>query len=118
MADLDTSGTGVGGLEGIRQPPWFLASRSSRTDPHRDWYVWPSGSPPTPAPSCTATGRCGPPGAPARRCTAAACGCGRGSDDVVAYERAAGDDRRVVLVSFADGCRTVPLAAEQAVLLR
>lgn len=20
--------------------PWFLSSRSSRTDPKRDWYVW------------------------------------------------------------------------------
>ncbi len=30
--------------------PWFLASRSSRQDPQRDWYVWadprPDGSPP------------------------------------------------------------------------
>ncbi len=30
--------------------PWFVASRSSREDPHRDWYVWadpkPDGSPP------------------------------------------------------------------------
>jgi glycosidase len=30
--------------------PWFVASRSSRTDPKRDWYVWrdakPDGSPP------------------------------------------------------------------------
>ena len=30
--------------------PWFEASRSSRHDPHRDWYVWrdpkPDGSPP------------------------------------------------------------------------
>src|SRR3954447_3646209 len=30
--------------------PWFLAARSSRTDPHRDWYVWrdprPDGRPP------------------------------------------------------------------------
>ena len=30
--------------------PWFLASRSSRDDPKRDWYVWadpkPDGSPP------------------------------------------------------------------------
>ncbi len=30
--------------------PWFLASRSSRDDTHRDWYVWrdpkPDGSPP------------------------------------------------------------------------
>ena len=30
--------------------PWFLASRSSRDDPHRDWYVWrdakSDGSPP------------------------------------------------------------------------
>jgi alpha-glucosidase len=24
--------------------PWFLASRSSRTDPQRDWYVWRDGS--------------------------------------------------------------------------
>jgi alpha-glucosidase len=32
------------------QHPWFLASRSSRDDPKRDWYVWadskPDGSPP------------------------------------------------------------------------
>ncbi|MEZ5142791.1 MAG: alpha-amylase family glycosyl hydrolase [Acidimicrobiales bacterium] len=32
------------------QHPWFLASRSSRQDPKRDWYVWrdrrPDGSPP------------------------------------------------------------------------
>lgn len=32
------------------QHPWFVASRSSRTDPKRDWYVWrdprPDGSPP------------------------------------------------------------------------
>ncbi len=31
--------------------PWFVASRSSRDDPHRDWYVWrdgrPGGEPPT-----------------------------------------------------------------------
>jgi alpha-glucosidase len=31
--------------------PWFLASRSSRVDPKRDWYLWrdpkPDGSPPT-----------------------------------------------------------------------
>jgi alpha-glucosidase len=31
--------------------PWFLASRSSRNDPKRDWYLWhdarPDGSPPT-----------------------------------------------------------------------
>jgi alpha-glucosidase len=30
--------------------PWFVASRSSREDPHRDWYVWrdpaPDGGPP------------------------------------------------------------------------
>jgi alpha-glucosidase len=30
--------------------PWFVASRSSRTDPRRDWYVWrdsaPGGGPP------------------------------------------------------------------------
>jgi len=33
------------------QHPWFRASRSSRDDPFRDWYVWrdarPDGSPPT-----------------------------------------------------------------------
>ncbi len=32
------------------QHPWFLASRSSRTDPKRDWYIWrdakSDGSPP------------------------------------------------------------------------
>jgi len=32
------------------QHPWFLASRSSRTDPKRDWYLWrdpsPAGGPP------------------------------------------------------------------------
>jgi alpha-glucosidase len=32
------------------QHPWFLAARSSRTDPHRDFYVWrdpaPDGGPP------------------------------------------------------------------------
>ena len=32
------------------QHPWFLASRSSKTDPHRDWYLWrdaePDGGPP------------------------------------------------------------------------
>jgi glycosidase len=32
------------------QHPWFRASRASRDDPHRDWYVWrdpkPDGSPP------------------------------------------------------------------------
>lgn len=30
--------------------PWFLAARSSRHDPHRDWYIWndaaPDGGPP------------------------------------------------------------------------
>ncbi len=30
--------------------PWFLAARSSRADPHRDWYLWrdpaPGGGPP------------------------------------------------------------------------
>ena len=33
------------------QHPWFLESRSSRTNPKRDWYIWrdakPDGSPPT-----------------------------------------------------------------------
>ncbi|MDX3908413.1 MAG: alpha-amylase family glycosyl hydrolase [Sphingobium sp.] len=32
------------------QHPWFIASRSSRTDPKRDWYIWrdaaPDGGPP------------------------------------------------------------------------
>jgi alpha-glucosidase len=32
------------------QHPWFVASRSSRTDPKRDWYIWrdaaPGGGPP------------------------------------------------------------------------
>ena len=32
------------------QHPWFIASRSSRADPKRDWYIWrdakPDGSPP------------------------------------------------------------------------
>jgi len=27
------------------QHPWFLASRSSRRDPKRDWYVWRDGAP-------------------------------------------------------------------------
>ncbi|HEY3144063.1 MAG TPA: alpha-amylase family glycosyl hydrolase [Acidimicrobiales bacterium] len=25
--------------------PWFVASRSSRDDPHRDWYIWVDGTP-------------------------------------------------------------------------
>lgn len=33
------------------QHPWFLAARSSRQDPQRDWYVWrdpaPDGGPPS-----------------------------------------------------------------------
>lgn len=33
------------------QHPWFIAARSSRDDPHRDWFVWrdpaPGGGPPT-----------------------------------------------------------------------
>ncbi len=29
------------------QHPWFLASRSSRTDPHRDWYLWRDPAEPT-----------------------------------------------------------------------
>jgi alpha-glucosidase len=33
------------------QHPWFVAGRSARTDPKRDWYLWrdpkPDGSPPT-----------------------------------------------------------------------
>ncbi|MEJ7833316.1 MAG: alpha-amylase family glycosyl hydrolase [Nocardioides sp.] len=27
------------------QHPWFLESRSSRTDPRRDWYIWRDGRP-------------------------------------------------------------------------
>ena len=30
------------------QHPWFQASRSSRDDPKRDWYIWRDGSPDTP----------------------------------------------------------------------
>lgn len=30
------------------QHPWFQAARSSRDDPHRDWYVWRDGTPDTP----------------------------------------------------------------------
>jgi len=30
------------------QHPWFLAARSSRHDPHRDWYIWRDGDPGTP----------------------------------------------------------------------
>ena len=33
------------------QHPWFVASRSSRNDPKRDWYIWrdprPDGGPPS-----------------------------------------------------------------------
>ena len=29
------------------QHPWFLASRSSRTDPKRDWYLWRDPAPPS-----------------------------------------------------------------------
>lgn len=95
------------------------------TDPHRDRYVWRDGRGDQPSPALH-----------------------RGdlrlwetADDVVAYERVAGSDRRVVLVNFADEGRAVPLdggwtvelpsdgrgegeryggelAAEQAVLLR
>ena len=25
--------------------PWFKAARSSKTDPHRDWYIWSDGNP-------------------------------------------------------------------------
>jgi alpha-glucosidase len=28
--------------------PWFAASRSSRQDPHRDWYLWAEGTPDEP----------------------------------------------------------------------
>jgi alpha-glucosidase len=30
------------------QHPWFLASRSSRDDPKRDWYIWLDGTPDQP----------------------------------------------------------------------
>jgi alpha-glucosidase len=30
------------------QHPWFLASRSSRQDPKRDWYIWKDGPPENP----------------------------------------------------------------------
>ncbi len=30
------------------QHPWFQASRSSRDDPRRDWYIWRDGDPDTP----------------------------------------------------------------------
>jgi alpha-glucosidase len=30
------------------QHPWFVAARSSRHDPHRDWYIWRDGDPATP----------------------------------------------------------------------
>ncbi len=33
------------------QHPWFLESRSSRTNPKRDWYVWRSGGGPTEPPT-------------------------------------------------------------------
>ncbi len=33
------------------QHPWFLESRSSRTNPKRDWYVWRSGAGPTQPPT-------------------------------------------------------------------
>ncbi len=30
------------------QHPWFVAARSSRDDPQRDWYIWRDGDPGTP----------------------------------------------------------------------
>jgi alpha-glucosidase len=30
------------------QHPWFVAARSSRDDPKRDWYIWRDGTPDTP----------------------------------------------------------------------
>jgi alpha-glucosidase len=36
------------------QHPWFLASKSSKTDPKRDWYIWRDGKP-------DADGKMGPP---------------------------------------------------------
>ncbi len=31
------------------QHPWFIESRSSRTNPKRDWYIWHDGKRPRPA---------------------------------------------------------------------
>jgi len=31
------------------QHPWFIASRSSRDDPKRDWYIWQPGADGDPA---------------------------------------------------------------------
>ncbi|MBO0692654.1 MAG: DUF3459 domain-containing protein [Acidimicrobiaceae bacterium] len=39
--------------------PWFVAARASRTDPHRDWYIWRDDRP-------DETGGHGPPGSPGR----------------------------------------------------
>ena len=36
------------------QHPWFLAARSSRDDPRRDWYIWRDGDPATPPNNWTA----------------------------------------------------------------
>jgi alpha-glucosidase len=42
------------------QHPWFVASRSSRDDPHRDWYLWVDGSPDQPPTAWKATFPPGP----------------------------------------------------------
>jgi alpha-glucosidase len=35
------------------QHPWFLESKSNKTNPKRDWYIWRDGKPcETPAPNC------------------------------------------------------------------
>lgn len=39
--------------------PWFVAARSSRDDPHRDWYIWRDDRP-------DSAGGHGPPGSPGR----------------------------------------------------
>ena len=55
------------------QHPWFIESRSSRTNPKRDWYIWHDGKIPPPVlrnPSRPTTGSPGsvtPPGPTTRR---------------------------------------------------
>jgi alpha-glucosidase len=73
LADLDELIAGAHG-RGIKvlldwvpnhtsdQHPWFLASRSSRDDPKRGWYVWRDGSPGVPPNDWK---RSFPPGEPA-----------------------------------------------------
>ena len=61
--DIKVSSTGCRTTRSDRHP-WFQASRSSRDDPKRDWYVWRDGAPaagrrPTGSPR---SGRPAPPG--------------------------------------------------------